>query len=638
MVKIAVRRMGWYINNALHEMTVLRRVLKVLWHLTGVVATYWMAFLLRFDGAVPFEFMQIFLHTLPVLFVICLLSFLVFRLFSDVWSYFSVDDLVRLISSVTVATGVFALIIYSLPGQDAHVPRSVVVLEFILLNLWLGGGRLGARYMRRFQGDLPERNETGLERMLLVGTLAEADMVIRESKQKGLGQIVGVVGDDAGNQNVFLHGVRVFHRKMEAVGELALQLRPDSILILPPYNRPRQINKVMGNVAAAGVTCKFRTIPSLGELASGHLTASSIRSVGIEDLLARGEISLDRTDVRRFLKGKKVMITGAGGSIGSELSRQIAGYEPEALVLFEQSEFGLYTIEQELQSKYPNLRLIAVAGDVRREDAVRRAIRAVGKIDVIYHAAAYKHVPLMEKNVAACFRTNVLGTACLARIAVESGVDRFVMISSDKAVRPTSIMGATKRIAERVINEMECGSTTFVSVRFGNVLGSSGSVVPLFKRQIAAGGPVTVTSPNMRRFFMTIPEAVDLVLQAATIGRNREIMVLEMGEEIKIIDLARRLIELSGLKPDEDIKIEMTGLRPGEKEYEEVITEDENVVKTSYEKIWVMTKNAEYPTAPPIDLEKLDTLIFADDTDRLRALAACYVPENCFCRNPSSDE
>lgn len=616
-----------------------RRTVKAVWHIIGIPLTFWLAFLLRFDGRVPDTFVTVYFQTLPILMLICLLVFLLFRLFSDIWTYFSVDDLVRLGWALIISLGVFAFIVYaSQNGNLTGFPRSVVVLEFILLGLWLAGGRLTARYFKRFRsGDFPVE-DASLERMLLVGRLSEADMVIRESRQKGLGTVVGVVGDDVGDRNRYLHGIKVFHRKIEEVGILAHEIKPDSILILPPYNRPRQINEVVAHVAAAGVKCKFRTIPSLGDLASGHLAASSIRTVGIDDLLERGAITLDRTDVRRFLKGKKVMITGAGGSIGSELSRQVAGYEPDVLVLFEQSEFNLYTIEQELEGKYPNLRIIAVTGDVFRVESIRRAFAEAGSVDVIYHAAAYKHVPMMEKNVPSAFRNNVLGTACLAQEAVRAGVDRFVMVSSDKAVRPSSIMGATKRLAERVINEMDCGQTTFVSVRFGNVLGSSGSVIPLFKRQIEMGGPVTVTSPNMRRFFMTIPEAVDLVLQAGTVGRHHEIMVLEMGEEIKIIDLARRLIELSGLTPDKDIKIQITGMRPGEKEYEEVITEDENVVKTAYDKIWVMTKNETIPSLPPVNLQEIEAMVLNMDSCGLRRLAARCVPENCFCRDSSVDE
>jgi FlaA1/EpsC-like NDP-sugar epimerase len=629
---------GFSVARLLNAAGILRRPLKVVWHIVGIPLTFWAAFLLRFDGQVPEPFVHLYFQSLPVLMILCLLVFFVFRLFSDIWTYFSVDDLVRLGGALAVSLGLFSASVLGLNKTGSGFPRSVVVMEFILLGIWLAGGRLVARYFKRFRSGALPPEETGLERMLLVGRLSEADLVIRESRQKGLGVVVGVVGDDAENQNLYLHGIKVFHRTIEKVGELAAKIQPDSILILPPFNRPRQINEVVAHVSDAGVKCKFRTIPSLGDLAAGHLSASSIRTVGIEDLLERGTIALDRTDVRRFLKGKKVMVTGAGGSIGSELSRQIADYEPELMVLFEQSEFNLYTIEQELEGKHPNLRIIPVTGDVFCSESIRRAFAEAGGVDVIYHAAAYKHVPMMEKNVPAAFRTNVLGTACLAKEAVQAGVDRFVMISSDKAVRPSSIMGATKRLAERVLNEMNCGKTTFVSVRFGNVLGSSGSVIPLFKRQIEKGGPVTVTSPNMRRFFMTIPEAVDLVLQAGTVGRHHEIMVLEMGEEIKIIDLARRLIELSGLTPDKDIKIKVTGLRPGEKEYEEVITEDENVVKTAYDKIWVMTKNAAMPALPPVDLGEIENLVLSIDSAGLRKLAARCVPENCFNLDASIDE
>ncbi len=626
-----INTFGHKLGKTLNEFTLLRQFLKISWHVIGVVITYWCAFLLRFDGNVPPEYQMVFFQTLPILVIICVLVFFASRSFSGLWSYFSIDDLVRLAVALAGAIVLFSIVVYSWQGGAfAGFPRSVMVLEYILLGVWLAGGRLAARYMKRYRGTGPVLEESEADRMLLVGRLGEADLVIREARQKGLGQIVGVVGDDEGNRNMYLHGIKVFHRELGNVGELASKINPDSVLILPPYNRPAQINELMQHISDAGVSCKFRTIPSLSDLASGHLSADSIRNVDIVDLLGRGKVTLDRTDVRTFLKGKRVMVTGAGGSIGSELSRQIAGYEPEVLVLFEQSEFGLYSIEMELQRKYPNMNIVAVAGDVRHPECVQRAIDLAEGVDVIYHAAAYKHVPLMEKNVPACFRTNVLGTARLAKVAVENGVDRFVMISSDKAVRPSSIMGATKRMAERVLCEMTSGKTTFVAVRFGNVLGSSGSVIPLFKKQIETGGPVTVTSAGMRRFFMMIPEAVDLVLQAGTVGRHREIMVLEMGEEIKIVDLAKRLIELSGLVPDQDIKIEMTGLRPGEKEYEEVITEDENVVKTAYEKIWVMTKSDELAVSEPVSLEEIEDLVVACDVKELRKLAARCVPENCF--------
>jgi FlaA1/EpsC-like NDP-sugar epimerase len=325
------------------------------------------------------------------------------------------------------------------------------------------------------------------------------------------------------------------------------------------------------------------------------------------------------------------MITGAGGSIGQELCRQIAGYEPACIVLFEISEFGMYEIERKLRQQYPSLNIIAFIGDIRHPEEINAAIDQAGGIDIIYHSAAYKHVPLMEANVAACFRTNVLGTARLARVAVARKVDRFVMISSDKAVKPTSMMGAAKRMAESVISELPSSGTTFVSVRFGNVLESSGSVIPLFKEQIAKGGPVTVTSPDVRRFFMTIPEAVDLVLLAGTIGGNGDIMALEMGELVKIMDMAKRLIELAGLVPEKDIKIVFTGLRPGEKEYEEMITGDEDTAPSSFPKIRIIRKKQNSIT-PPVDLVRLQALVEKNDVHALKALIQEYILENMISK------
>ncbi len=625
-VSPAVSKIGGRVNKL---NLFVRQSLKIAWHFVGIPLTFWLGFLLRFDGAIPAEFQTVYWQTMPILMVICLLSFLAFRLFSDVWTYFSIDDLVRMVASVTLAVAVLGAIMHAPIADQPIVPRSIIFINYILLTIWLGGGRLSARYLRRFRlGRLDGYSPD--ERLLLVGTLEEADRIIRESHRVGLGKLVGVVGDDSDLSNISLHGIRVPHRQLSEVGELVEKLEPDSILIMPPYNRPRYMNKIIERVGNTGHKCQYRTIPSLADLAAGNLTASSIRKVNIEDLLERGQVEFDRTDVRRFLKGKIVMITGAGGSIGSEIARQVAGYEPEIMILFEQSEFGLYTTEQELLRLHPNLTVVPVAGDVRQRASIRSAFEQVPRVDVVYHAAAYKHVPLMERNVAACFQTNVLGTACLSKECVRAGVERFVMISSDKAVRPTSIMGATKRLAEQILNEMDGGDTTFVSVRFGNVLGSSGSVLPLFKRQIETGGPVTVTSEQITRFFMTIPEAVDLVLQAGTVGRNKEVMVLEMGEEIRIVDLARRLIELSGLTPDKDIQIKIIGMRPGEKEYEEVLTEDENVLKTSYDKIWVVGKDGADSKTPPIDLREIIDAVARDNAERLRELATFYIPDNCF--------
>ena len=619
----------------------LRRLLIVTWHLIGVYVAYGAAFLLRFDGHVPPPFRLVFWYTLPILLLIYLAAFALFQLYSGMWSFFSIDDAVRMGLALICASLAVGIVIFPLRNVlPGGYPRSALIVTPMLMGIWMSSARLGVRYWRRWRNQGPPATggeDGGQDRILVVGQPEDADLMVRAARQTGLRRLVGLVTDDPQQHGLSMHGLPI-NGPVSRLGQIAATTRANCVIVLPPFNRPRQLNDIVEQCATAGLACTFRTVPSLGDLAGGQISASAIRNVDVEDLLGRGPARFDRTEVRHYLKGKRVMVTGAGGSIGAELCRQIAGYDPECLVLFELSEFALYTIEQELAASRPNLRLIPCAGNVEHHADITAAIHRAGHVDIVYHAAAYKHVPLMEQNVSACFRTNVLGTAELVRTCREFNVDRFVLISSDKAVHPTSIMGATKRLAERVISTNGTTShTTFVSVRFGNVLGSSGSVIPLFKRQIAAGGPVTVTTPEVRRFFMTIPEAVDLVLLAGTIGCSRDIMVLEMGESIRIVDLARRLIELSGLVPDKDIRITFTGMRPGEKEYEEVMTADENVVRTAHEKIWVLSRTAELHQAdPPVDLAHIESLVAAHHDAALRTLAAALVPDNRFAATPST--
>lgn len=602
----------------------IRRTLVILWHLLGTVLTLVLSFQIRFEGLVPPDEWHHISLSLPILLVVYMITFASFRLYSGMWSFFSLHDLVRVGLALAVGTAVFATIVI---GIHFGFPRSVFVIEFMLMGLWMTGGLALARYLKLRGGDT-DSAVLSEERVLIVGSLHDTDLLIRAVTRTGrLGLILGVVTDDPGAKGLSIHGVKVLGDTAQAA-DVAGRMNAQCLMILPPFNTPGQMNRLVSACADRGVACSFRIVPSLSDLATGRLTAASIRTVNIADLMARKSVNLDRFEVRRFVKGKKVLVTGAGGSIGHELCRQIAGYEPACLVLFDVSEFGIYDVDRDLRQRHPNMNLVPFVGDIRHPEEIRVAIDQAGGIDIIYHAAAYKHVPLMESNVAACFRTNVLGTARLARVAVECKVDRFVMISSDKAVRPTSMMGAAKRIAERLIAELPSNGTTFISVRFGNVLESSGSVIPLFKEQIAKGGPVTVTSPDVRRFFMTIPEAVELTLSAGTIGRNGDTMILKMGDAVRIVDLARRLIELSGLVPDKDIKITFTGMRPGEKEYEEVMTEDEGVVSTDQENIWLFRKSGIQTCGPAIDLALVDRLVALNDTAGLRALSKQYVPEN----------
>ena len=500
-----------------------------------------------------------------------------------------------------------------------------------MLALWVSIGRYLIRYLSEKRQLFLQDSSFLKNRILLFGNIYDCDLLIRSNKSINLGIIVAVVTPNSIEDNMILQGLRVMYIDLKDTGSIVKKNNIKNILLLPPYNKPFQINKILESCQKYKAHCHLRHIPSLSDLASGRINISSIKNVELEDLLGRNERKLDRSLIKFSLYNKKVMVTGAGGSIGSELCRQVAEYSPALLLLYETSEFALYSIENEIRKSHPSLKLIAFAGDVRHEEEVVSAITSAGGIDIIYHAAAYKHVPLMEENVPACIRNNVIGTYRLSKIALERGVKKFIMISTDKAVRPTSVMGASKRLAEKIIMRNIYSSTDFIAVRFGNVLGSSGSVVPRFKEQIRNGGPVTVTTPGMRRFFMTIPEAVELVLQAGSIGHSGEIMVLEMGEAVVIADMARKLIELSGLIPDEDIKIEFTGLRPGEKEYEEIITEDENVVRTPYDKIFVMRKTSEQNDN--IDIKLLEELVISNDEPALRKLLVDYIPENMFQKN-----
>lgn len=619
--------------NFIRQHLLLRRMLIVSGHIIGSAICYYASFLLRFDGSIPSGISILMLETLPIYILITVLALALFRLHSGLWSYFSIDDLLRAVYASLSANIVFAffvLLLNHLSFRD--FPRSVFVLNFILLTLWIASGRLLVRYLREYmlRKKMSGRGKSE-ERILIVGNIDDTDLILRLSKTMPLGRFVGVVTENKDMDQTKIHGVPVCYCKLRNIGEVAKQFRVDSILILAPFRKPRYMNLIIESCARAGMACRFRQIPSISDLTLGNVSVSMFKKVNIEDLLNRNVQKLDRKIVRESLQHKKVIVTGAGGSIGSELCRQIAHYNPSVLVLFEFSEIALYSLEAELSSSFPHLRIIPVAGDIRHPEEIKNAIAMAGGIDIIYHAAAYKHVPLMEENVPACFRNNVIGTSRLIEAAEQCKVKRFVMISSDKAVRPSNIMGATKRIAERLLIERPQNGTEFMAVRFGNVLGSSGSVIPLFKKQIEDGGPVTVTSPEVRRYFMTIPEAVDLVLQAGAIGRNGKIFVLEMGECVKIVDLARRMIELSGLIPDRDIKIKFTGLRPGEKEYEELITEDEDVEKSEYDKIRVLKKNSSC-IENRVNTDKIEKLISNNDESGLRLIAKEYVPENTFSK------
>jgi FlaA1/EpsC-like NDP-sugar epimerase len=537
------------------------------------------AFLLRFDFVIPDRYIDHLAFGTGVWVVVKTAVFHLAGLHRAWWRFVSIYDVSRIAAMSVVAAALSAVVIVTI-GPDGF-PRSVFVLDLLLSLLLSMGIRAGSRIAVETVSRAARAGQ--LQITVIYGAGSAGMALLREIRgNTNLGfRIVGFIDDDPRKTGVSIHGLRVFGGGARLAG-VAAQRLVTQVLVAIPSADGSTMTRILEQCHAAGLACK--TIPGLGELIENNGLLRQVREVAVEDLLGRKPVRLEVEEITAKLAGKTVMVTGAGGSIGSELCRQIARFGPAALVAYDVSETALFHIESEIRRAYPLLQFAAEVGDVcdaQRLDEVLSDHRPA----ILYHAAAYKHVPMMERHVFQAIGNNVFGTLQVAKAALRHRVADFVMISSDKAVNPTNIMGATKRFAELVINAFQGSGASFVSVRFGNVLGSNGSVIPTFKTQIAAGGPVTVTHPEMRRYFMTIPEAAQLVLQASSMGRGGEIFVLEMGEAVKIVDLARNLILLSGLRPEKDIKIEFTGIRPGEKLYEELNLSDEETKRTSHEKI-----------------------------------------------------
>lgn len=606
----------------------IRRILALIFHLVGIVAAYYVAFEIRFEFTVPSFRWMTFRETLGWVVVSYFACIFGFRLYRGLWRFFTLRDCIITAVAFGVGTVLAAGVIFVAKDLSFTLyPRSVLIVTFLLLLLWEVGGRGLVRLYRETQQSRPGAGAAE-RRLLLIGNPEQADALLRSIQGQSLeiGQIVGIVSDNPSHQGSQLRGVSI-HSGIDKVVGLVEKLDIATLLFLPPFTSPRIIRETIDRLSEQKRTCDFRVIPSMDDIVSGKINVSRIRKVSIEDLLQRIPYKVEKRKLEMAIKGKRILVSGAGGSIGSEICRQILDFSPESLVLFDVSEFHLFQIERELVDKARNLgvKLVAVAGDTRRPEHVRSAIRKCGGADLYYHAAAYKHVDLMERNVASCIQNNVIGTEVAVSVAEEEGVKDFVLISTDKAVRPTSLMGASKRLAEKLIMDRPASGTSCKAVRFGNVLGSNGSVVPIFREQILKGGPVTVTSPDVTRFFMTIPEAVELVISAGAVEEDRRIFVLEMGEPVVIDSMARRMIELSGLIPDVDIPVVYTGLKRGEKAYEELLTDDEDVVSTDLDRIWVVKKNAS-SRGLPVDIGYLLELIDDGDEEAIRQYAHSVIP------------
>lgn len=557
-------------------------------HLAIVAVSLVAAFLLRFDFSIPPATVPLLTQ---VLWIALFTKIVVFHFagFHHGWRrYAGMADLIQLFTGNVLASGLFGCAAFLRLGRA--FPRSIYFLDFILC-LFLTAL---AHFAVRLYGELmlrprPKRPE---KHILIYGAGDAGHTLLREIRaNRGLGyEVLGFLDDDPRKWRAAIMGVPILgsgRKAASVVDDLRKRrIEINEIVIAMPSASGRAIQEALANCRGAGVECK--TIPGVGELLSGKVLTAQIRRLSVADLLGRQPVRLDEGPIRSSIAGRSILVTGAAGSIGSELCQQLARFGPARVIALDQAESELFRIDSALRSKFPELEVIPRLGDIRDYRAVAELIERYS-VDSIFHAAAYKHVPILESHVFEAVQNNVLGTWNLVLATRQHPVSSFLMVSSDKAVNPTSVMGATKRVCERIVSAAPTGrtarATRFVSVRFGNVLGSNGSVVPLFQAQIAAGGPVTITHPEMRRYFMTIPEAVALVLQASTMGKGSEIFVLDMGEPVRIVDLAVNMIQLAGLRPYEDIDIRFVGLRPGEKLFEEIKTEGENILPTYHEKI-----------------------------------------------------
>jgi len=607
-----------------------RHAVSIATHLAIASTAYVLAFWLRFDLRPQPRWIGLMIVTLPLLLACKHVGFWVARLFGGSWRHVSVHDIEDIVRGNVLASSFFLTVMVFTHGLRGF-PRSIFLLDLLLCTTLMGAIRIGIRLARE-RGERPKvrRIET---LAIIVGAGSAGIKLLQEIEQRQRLRVgvVGFVDDDPHKIGLRVCGSPVLGG-IDDLPALVAEHEIGEVLIALPEAPGAVIKRVVHHCTTAHV--RHRVLPTLAELVDGRVMYTQMREVKVGDLLARDAVRLDLPRVAALVAGQTVLVTGAAGSIGSELCRQVAAYGPARLVLYDRHENGMFVLEMELRTRFPDVTLVPVLGDVLLVDQLERVFTAE-RPDLVFHAAAYKHVPLAEMNVLEAVRNNVLGTCNVARAAVAHAVKQFVLVSTDKAVRPTSVMGVTKRVAELVVQNLQNMQpdrrTQFAAVRFGNVLGSNGSVVPIFREQIARGGPITVTHPDVTRYFMTIPEAVQLILQAATIGDGGETFILEMGEPVRIVDLARQMIRLSGFEPDEDIAIEFSGLRPGEKLHEELVADGEERTTTPHDRIRVLV--AQGP--PPLLTEWLPRIedgVAASDVGTvmrtIQTLVPAYTPSN----------
>ena len=578
---------------------------------------------LRFPDQILSEYLPILVGCLPLLIVSHVLFYFVFRLYSRVWKYAGIQELLAIVGSNFCGIIVFyALTIFA----DIKVPRSVYILTFLLTTFLISGSRFILRYLI-IKNTAEVANQKDIP-VLIIGAGDAGNIIKRDIQQRDNRYVVGFIDDDATKWGQILNGSKIFGGR-DKIADIVEKYDIKEILIAIP-SLPQKELYTLAQLCTR-FKCEVKVLPSFfTSLDAPDLKFKDLRPLAIEDLLDRDPITLDVQKIGDYITGKVVLVTGAGGSIGSEICRQVMRLNPKKLIMLGRGENSIYEINRELQQKYSIDKIKPIIANITNRNGMEEVFKQE-KPQVVFHAAAHKHVPLMEAQPMEAIYNNVGGSLCVGEMAGLYGVERLVLISTDKAVNPTSVMGATKRVTEKVMQALNkrYTNTKYMAVRFGNVLGSRGSVVPLFKRQIAAGGPVTVTAPEMKRYFMTIPEASQLVLQAGAMGEGGEVFVLDMGKPVKIIDLAKNMIRLSGLEPDVDIPIKFTGLRPGEKMFEELLTAEEGTVATKNAKIFKAILHDEDSAKLKQNLTKLFSCRNVDECiEQLKVLLPTYTPNH----------
>lgn len=569
-----------------------------------------LAFFLRFEGQIPEFYWNGTLQTAILLALACSIPlFFRFNLFTLSWRHVSTRDVLLLWRALTIGFLILGSLVILLKGLPvfAQLPRSVLVMSYLFSFLFIGALRLGKRIFLQMsdRGDSSEKTS-----VIIVGAGDAAEQLVRSMVQQKSSYLpLCFVDDSLQKQGMRIHGVKVAG-KIADIPELVVKLGPKQLIIAMPSAPSSAIKQAVEFGRQAGIQ-SIKILPSLGEILDGKVSLAQVRDVQVQDLLGRELVSLDTEALSRFLKDKIVLVTGAAGSIGSELCRQVATFAPSTIVLFDQDESGVFMFAHELNNRFPKLKVISYVGDVIDGEKVREVFASV-KPQIVFHAAAYKHVSLMEQDPVEAIKTNVFGTRTVSGAALGAGTECFVYVSTDKAVNPSSVMGATKRVGEMICQlANQKGQTRFISVRFGNVLDSRGNVIAIFREQIKRGGPLTITHPDMKRYFMTNPEACLLVMQASTMGKGGEVFVLDMGSLVKVVDLAKEMIRLSGLEPDKDIPIVFTGSRPGEKLFEEMLTSEEREGVTTHAKIF-----SARPLLPAPDLLEKSLKLFSETRDK----------------------